>query len=156
MGSPEVPPKATYGRAEPMLLAKGLVLTPPERFAPRWVLTVTCETAPPILAAMARSDTSAGTSPATGYRSCCSQSSRSLRKPIATASGNVSSTSNQTNGNVIRFLGGTAPFGWQVNEDGMLVEVPEQQTTIQQVWLYIARAYRCAQSQPRLVALSPT
>jgi putative DNA-invertase from lambdoid prophage Rac len=32
-----------------------------------------------------------------------------------------------------RFLGGTAPFGWQVGEDGMLVEVPEQQTVIREI-----------------------
>ena len=32
-----------------------------------------------------------------------------------------------------RFLGGTAPFGWQVGEDGALVEVPEQQAVIQQI-----------------------
>jgi DNA invertase Pin-like site-specific DNA recombinase len=32
-----------------------------------------------------------------------------------------------------RFLGGTAPFGWRVGEDGALVEVPERQATIQQI-----------------------
>ncbi len=32
-----------------------------------------------------------------------------------------------------RFLGGTAPFGWQVTEDGALIEVPEQQEVIQQI-----------------------
>jgi putative DNA-invertase from lambdoid prophage Rac len=32
-----------------------------------------------------------------------------------------------------RFLGGTAPFGWQVGEDGILIEVPEQQATIRKI-----------------------
>jgi putative DNA-invertase from lambdoid prophage Rac len=32
-----------------------------------------------------------------------------------------------------RFLGGTAPFGWQVGEDGALIDIPEQQATIQQI-----------------------
>ena len=32
-----------------------------------------------------------------------------------------------------RFLGGTAPFGWQVGEDGALVEIPEQQATIRKI-----------------------
>jgi putative DNA-invertase from lambdoid prophage Rac len=32
-----------------------------------------------------------------------------------------------------RFLGGTAPFGWQVGEDGALIEVPEQQAAIQHI-----------------------
>jgi DNA invertase Pin-like site-specific DNA recombinase len=32
-----------------------------------------------------------------------------------------------------RFLGGTAPFGWQVGEDGGLIEVPEQQAVIQKL-----------------------
>src|SRR5215469_10480146 len=32
-----------------------------------------------------------------------------------------------------RFLGGTVPFGWKVGDDGSLVEVPEQQATIQQI-----------------------
>jgi hypothetical protein len=32
-----------------------------------------------------------------------------------------------------RFLGGTAPFGWQVSKDGALIEIPEQQAVIQQI-----------------------
>jgi hypothetical protein len=32
-----------------------------------------------------------------------------------------------------RFLGGTAPFGWQVGEDGELLELPEQQAMIRQI-----------------------
>jgi putative DNA-invertase from lambdoid prophage Rac len=32
-----------------------------------------------------------------------------------------------------RFLGGTAPFGWEVGEDGALIDVPEQQATIRQI-----------------------
>src|SRR6266436_7504092 len=32
-----------------------------------------------------------------------------------------------------RFLGGTALFGWQVAEDGALVEMPEQQVLICQI-----------------------
>jgi hypothetical protein len=32
-----------------------------------------------------------------------------------------------------RFLGGTVPFGWGVGEDGALMEVPQQQATIQQI-----------------------
>jgi putative DNA-invertase from lambdoid prophage Rac len=32
-----------------------------------------------------------------------------------------------------RFLGGTVPFGWQVGEDGALIDIPEQQATIQQI-----------------------
>jgi hypothetical protein len=32
-----------------------------------------------------------------------------------------------------RFLGGTTPFGWQVGEEGSLIEVPEQQVVIRQI-----------------------
>jgi DNA invertase Pin-like site-specific DNA recombinase len=32
-----------------------------------------------------------------------------------------------------RFLGGTAPFGWKVGDDGALVEVPEQQAVIREI-----------------------
>ena len=32
-----------------------------------------------------------------------------------------------------RYLGGIVPFGWQIGEDGALVEVPEQQRTIQRI-----------------------
>jgi putative DNA-invertase from lambdoid prophage Rac len=32
-----------------------------------------------------------------------------------------------------RFLGGTAPFGWQVDEQGGLVEVPTQQAAIHRI-----------------------
>jgi putative DNA-invertase from lambdoid prophage Rac len=39
--------------------------------------------------------------------------------------------SDQRNRN--RFLGGTAPFGWKVGEDGMLVGIPEQQKVIEQI-----------------------
>ena len=32
-----------------------------------------------------------------------------------------------------RFLGGTAPFGWNVGENGALIEVSEQQDVIRQI-----------------------
>jgi hypothetical protein len=32
-----------------------------------------------------------------------------------------------------RLLSGTAPFGWQVGNDGALIEIPDQQATIQQI-----------------------
>ena len=32
-----------------------------------------------------------------------------------------------------RFLGGTAPFGWRVDEKGGLLEVPDQQAMIRQI-----------------------
>jgi putative DNA-invertase from lambdoid prophage Rac len=32
-----------------------------------------------------------------------------------------------------RFLGGTVPFGWRVDEDGALAEVPEQQAAIRRI-----------------------
>jgi putative DNA-invertase from lambdoid prophage Rac len=32
-----------------------------------------------------------------------------------------------------RFLGGTVPFGWKVDEDGRLIEVPEQQAVIREI-----------------------
>ena len=33
----------------------------------------------------------------------------------------------------ISFLGGTVPFRWKVDENGALIEVPEQQTVIRQI-----------------------
>ena len=30
-----------------------------------------------------------------------------------------------------RYLGGTVPFGWRLDDDGALIEVPEQQAAIQ-------------------------
>jgi DNA invertase Pin-like site-specific DNA recombinase len=32
-----------------------------------------------------------------------------------------------------RYLGGIVPFGWQIGEDGALIEVPEQQRAIQRI-----------------------
>ena len=32
-----------------------------------------------------------------------------------------------------RYLGGIVPFGWQISEDGALIEVPEQQRAIQRI-----------------------
>jgi len=32
-----------------------------------------------------------------------------------------------------RYLGGIVPFGWQVGEDGALIEVPEQQRAIRRI-----------------------
>jgi DNA invertase Pin-like site-specific DNA recombinase len=32
-----------------------------------------------------------------------------------------------------RYLGGIVPFGWRIGEDGALIEVPEQQRTIQRI-----------------------
>jgi DNA invertase Pin-like site-specific DNA recombinase len=33
-----------------------------------------------------------------------------------------------------RYLGGIIPFGWRVGDNGELVEVPEQQAAIEQIW----------------------
>jgi hypothetical protein len=32
-----------------------------------------------------------------------------------------------------RYLGGIVPFGWQISEDGALIEVPQRQRAIQRI-----------------------
>src|SRR5215472_11824238 len=48
-----------------------------------------------------------------------------------------------------RYLGGIVPFGWQIGENGTLIEVPDQQRAIQRIVDCGARAYRCVPQRGR-------
>lgn len=51
-----------------------------------------------------------------------------------------------------RFLGGTAPFGWQVGRDGALVAVPEQQRAIRRMVKLRGRGLSLRAIQAKLAA----